>query len=52
MRSTESIQIFVILGSGLGGLADAVEEPDILDFHDIPGFPVSTGKRLAVLSPH
>jgi purine-nucleoside phosphorylase len=32
----------VILGSGLGGLADAVEEPVELPYGDIPGWPAST----------
>ena len=33
----------VICGSGLGDLADAVEQPDVFEYHDIPGFPISTG---------
>lgn len=36
------IDVAVILGSGLGPLADAIEEPTIIDYHDIPHFPVST----------
>ncbi len=32
----------IILGSGLGGLADAVEAPEIVDYRDIKGFPIST----------
>lgn len=32
----------MILGSGLGILADEVEDPDVLDYRDIPGFPLST----------
>lgn len=34
--------IVVICGSGLGGLADMVQDQQSFDFHDIPGFPVST----------
>ena len=33
----------IICGSGLGGLADQVENQTVIDFKDIPGFPVSTG---------
>ena len=36
--------IGIICGSGLGGLAEAVENKEILINGDIPGFPVSTGK--------
>lgn len=32
----------IILGSGLGGLTDHIEIIHALDYHDIPGFPVST----------
>jgi purine-nucleoside phosphorylase len=32
----------VILGSGLGKLADEIEEPLTIPYGDIPGFPVST----------
>lgn len=35
-------EIALILGSGLGGLAAAVEDPIFLSYEDIPGFPVST----------
>ena len=35
-------QIAMILGSGLGGLADQFEESIAVDFGDIPGFPPST----------
>ena len=33
----------IICGSGIGGLADMVENTDIFDYKDIPNFPVSTG---------
>lgn len=36
------IDIAIILGSGLGPLADEIENPVILDYKDIPFFPVST----------
>lgn len=32
----------IILGSGLGKLADQIENPQILPYSQIPGFPVST----------
>lgn len=35
-------RVGMILGSGLGGLADAVEGPTRIAFADIPGWPVST----------
>jgi purine-nucleoside phosphorylase len=35
-------EIGIILGSGLGGLADRIEEPFVLKYKDIPNFPVST----------
>lgn len=35
-------EIAVILGSGLGNLADNMEVSSELDYHDIPNFPVST----------
>lgn len=32
----------VVLGSGLGKLADRIENQTVIDYKDIPGFPVST----------
>jgi len=32
----------IILGSGLGSMADLVEEPVVIPYRDIPNFPVST----------
>ena len=32
----------IILGSGLGKLADKIENPVVIPYRDIPGFPVST----------
>lgn len=32
----------LVLGSGLGGLAEAVEDPTIIPFSEIPNWPVST----------
>lgn len=38
----EKPQIGLILGSGLGSLADEIENPTIIDYKDIPNFPEST----------
>jgi len=35
-------KIAVVLGSGLGGLADSVENAVVLPFKEIPNWPVST----------
>jgi len=35
-------EIGIILGTGLGGLVNEIEIVDMLDYHDIPNFPVST----------
>ena len=35
-------RIAVILGSGLGPLADSLEQPATIDYRDIPGFPETT----------
>lgn len=35
-------EVGIILGTGLGGLADKIEAETVLAYGDIPGFPVST----------
>jgi purine-nucleoside phosphorylase len=35
-------RIALILGTGLGGLADTVEEPAVIPYSELPGWPVST----------
>ena len=35
-------QVALILGSGLGALADEIEPACIIDYNDLEGFPVST----------
>ncbi|MDR0511009.1 MAG: purine-nucleoside phosphorylase [Rikenellaceae bacterium] len=35
-------QVGIILGTGLGSLADSIEVHATIDYHDIPDFPVST----------
>ncbi|MCA9984416.1 MAG: purine-nucleoside phosphorylase [Anaerolineales bacterium] len=41
-RSAQHPKIGLVLGSGLGSLADAVENPDIIPYGDIPNWPVGT----------
>ncbi len=40
----KKIDIAIVLGSGLGDLADDIENAVYIDYHDIPHFPVSTVK--------
>jgi len=35
-------QVGIVLGSGLGKLADLIADPIVIPYRDIPGFPVST----------
>lgn len=35
-------QVGIVLGSGLGKLADTIEDATVIPYRDIPGFPVST----------
>jgi purine-nucleoside phosphorylase len=41
-RLTHSPTVGLILGSGLGGLADAAEAPELVPYPEIPHWPVST----------
>jgi len=41
-KTAQEPRIGMILGSGLGGLADSVENPTILPFKQLPNWPVST----------
>lgn len=41
-RMGAPVEIAIALGSGLGGLADAVTDATTVPYHEIPGFPVST----------
>ena len=38
-------KVGIICGSGLGGLADQVENADVINYSQITDFPVSTGTR-------
>lgn len=35
-------EVGIVLGSGLGGLADKIQVDKVIEYKDIPGFPVST----------
>lgn len=35
-------RIGIVLGTGLGGLAEAIEDPVVINYQDLPGFPHST----------
>ena len=39
-RSGLRPRVGVVLGSGLGAVADAVENPTTIDYAELPGFPV------------
>ena len=41
-RTELAPEIGLVLGSGLGFLADEVDDPVFVDYKDLPGFPVST----------
>jgi purine-nucleoside phosphorylase len=41
-RTSYSPRVALILGSGLNGLADSVQKPDIIPFGELPHMPVST----------
>lgn len=41
-RSAHRPRVGLVLGSGLGGLADALERRDVISSHDLPGWPHST----------
>lgn len=41
-RSNQKPRVGLILGSGLGSLADEIQSPDIIAYSDIPDFPMST----------
>jgi purine-nucleoside phosphorylase len=42
LRTKYQPKIALILGSGLGGLADSITNPDFIPFHDLPHWPQST----------
>ena len=41
-QGVEKVEVGLILGSGLGELADEIENPIIIPYEEIPSFPVST----------
>ena len=42
VRTSYRPRVAIILGSGLNGLAESVEKPEVIPFGDLPYFPVST----------
>jgi purine-nucleoside phosphorylase len=46
-NALKKIDVGIICGSGLGGLADVLEDPKMeFEYKDIPNFAVSTGNLL------
>ena len=41
-RAVEPPRIGIVLGSGLGAVADAVSDPVVVDYEELPGFPRPT----------
>lgn len=41
-KGIENVEVGLILGSGLGELADEIENPIVIPYTEIPSFPVST----------
>ena len=41
-RWSETPRVGIILGTGLGGLAEQIESPTAIDYEEIPHFPSST----------
>ncbi len=41
-KAKQDWRVFIVLGTGLGPLADEVENPIYVPYHEIPGFAVST----------
>ncbi|MBL4596805.1 MAG: purine-nucleoside phosphorylase [Robiginitomaculum sp.] len=41
-RATQKKRLAIVLGSGLGGLVDLVENKVVIPYADIPGFPISS----------
>ena len=39
-----SPRVGLVLGTGIGALAEAIEGAVIIDYGDLPGFPLSAGK--------
>ena len=40
--------IGIICGSGLGGLAEMLDDKEIIQYEDVEGFPVSTGMVILI----
>jgi purine-nucleoside phosphorylase len=42
MRFARTVEVAVILGTGLGGLADEIEVEQVIEYGELPNFPLST----------
>lgn len=42
MAGDMKIDLAIVLGSGLGDMADEIQDATVIDYHDIPHFPIST----------
>ena len=43
-KTSQEPKIGVVCGSGLGGLADKLDQATVIEYKDIPGFKQSTGE--------
>ncbi len=43
-KFNEKLDLAIVLGSGLGDMAEKIENPIYINYKDIPNFPVSTVK--------
>ena len=44
-KTSQEPKIGVVCGSGLGGLADKLDQATVIEYKDIPGFKQSTGEN-------
>ncbi|KAK6051218.1 hypothetical protein COOONC_11276 [Cooperia oncophora] len=49
LGSKADVEVGIICGSGLGPIGDQVEDPVVLPYEKIPGFPSVKGERMIFL---